>query len=179
LEVIPEKVDTFLKGMDGDFLFNAAAIDTVVRWVCGSKCAIFLGRGLSSHVAAEGALKLMEVAYVPCFAYPSGELKHGPIALLEEGTPVIVIAPDDALKDKTISNLEECRARGAKICLIHTEGDPISKHGDVSISVPKSHPLTTAFLTVLPLQLLAYKAGLALERNIDRPRNLAKSVTVD
>ena len=179
LESIPEKVDEFLRGMDGDSSSNAAAIDTTVRWVCDSKCTIFLGRGLSADVAAEGALKLMEVAYIPCIAYPSGELKHGPIALLEEGTPVIVIAPNDALKDKTISNLEECRARGARICLIHTEGDPIAKHGDVSIAIPKSHPLTSPFLSVLPLQLLAYKAGLALERNIDRPRNLAKSVTVD
>ena len=179
LASIPDKVEVYLQGMDGVSSSNAEAIDTAVRWVCDSKCTIFLGRGVSSHVASEGALKLMEVAYIPCIAYPSGELKHGPIALIEEGTPVIVIAPDDSLKEKTISNLEECRARGAKICLIHTEGDSIAQHGDVSIAIPKSHHLCSPFLSVLPLQLLAYKAGLALDRNIDRPRNLAKSVTVD
>ena len=85
-----------------------------------------LGRGVSSHVASEGALKLMEVAYIPCIAYPSGELATGPIALIsEEGTPVIVIAHDH-LKEKTLSNLQECKARGARICLIHTEGDEIA-----------------------------------------------------
>ena len=106
-------------------------------------------------------------------------MKHGPIALIEDGTPVIVIAPNDHLKEKTLSNLQECKARGAKICLIYTEGDDIAEHGDVSIPVPASMDLCSPFLTVLPLQLLAYKAGLALDRNIDRPRNLAKSVTVD
>lgn len=171
LQRIPEKVEAYFQ--------NPGNIDPVVRWVCESKCTFFLGRGFSADVASEGALKLMEVAYIPCMAYPSGELKHGPIALLEEGSPVIVIAPDDANKDKTISNLQECRARGAKICLIHTEGDSIASEGDVSIAVPRSHEYFSPLLTVLPLQLLAYKAGLALERNIDRPRNLAKSVTVD
>ena len=122
----------------------------------------------------------MEVAYIPCIAYPSGEMKHGPIALLEEGSPVIVIAPDDPLKDKSLSNLQECRARGARIILIHTEGDDeTAALGDVSIAVPRTSPLLSPLLTTLPLQLLAYKAGLALGRDIDRPRNLAKSVTVE
>ena len=179
LSEVPDKVEAFLqRTLDGaSKVFEA--LDKVTRWVCESNCTIFLGRGVSSHVAAEGALKLMEVAYVPCIAYPSGELKHGPIALIEKGTPVIVIAPNDHHKDKTISNLQECKARGARICLIHTEGDDIAEHGDVSIAVPETMDLCSPFLTVLPLQLLAYKAGLALDRNIDRPRNLAKSVTVD
>jgi glutamine---fructose-6-phosphate transaminase (isomerizing) len=138
-----------------------------------------LGRGYSAPVAAEGALKLMEVAYIPCLAYPSGEMKHGPIALLEEGSPVIVIAPRDSWTDKTLSNLQECKARGAKIALIHTEGDEIAQHGDISIPIPKTLDIFSPLLTVLPLQLLAYKAGLALDRDVDRPRNLAKSVTVE
>jgi glutamine---fructose-6-phosphate transaminase (isomerizing) len=171
LLAIPNKVEEYLN--------NPGDMETLVRWVCESKMVFFLGRGLSSPVASEGALKLMEVSYIPCIAYPSGEMKHGPIALLEEGSPVIVIAPDDPLKDKTMSNLQECRARGARIALIHTEGDPIASQGDVSIAVPKTLPLFSPLLTVLPTQILAYKAGLALNRDVDRPRNLAKSVTVD
>jgi len=161
------------------YLANPGPVDEAVRMIIDAKIAFFLGRGLSAPVATEGALKLMEVSYVPSIAYPSGELKHGPIALLDKGTPVIVIAPDDALKHKTISNLQECRARGARIILIHTEGDDIAELGDVSIAVPRTLQWFSPLLTVLPLQLIAYKAGLALERDIDRPRNLAKSVTVE
>ena len=185
LQGIPDLVQSFLDNLDTTHArsksnkSNAENLDAMVRVISQSSHVVFLGRGISAHVASEGALKLMEVAYIPCIAYPSGELKHGPIALLEKDTPVIVIAPNDSLKEKTISNLEECKARGAKICLIHTEGDSIAEHGDICIAVPSCDELLTPFLTVLPLQLLAYKVGLALGRNIDRPRNLAKSVTVD
>ncbi|MEC7949396.1 MAG: glutamine--fructose-6-phosphate transaminase (isomerizing) [Myxococcota bacterium] len=162
------------------YLADPGPIDEMVRCVQDAKMVLFLGRGVNAAVAAEGALKLMEVAYIPCIAYPSGEMKHGPIALLEDGSPVIVIAPDDPLKDKSLSNLQECRARGARIILIHTEGDDeTAALGDVSIAVPRTSDLLSPLLTVLPLQLLAYKAGLALGRDIDRPRNLAKSVTVE
>ncbi|MEL6348006.1 MAG: glutamine--fructose-6-phosphate transaminase (isomerizing) [Myxococcota bacterium] len=171
LQAIPSLVEKYLA--------EPGPIDEAVRSVIDAKTAFFLGRGVSASVAAEGALKLMEVSYVPSVAYPSGELKHGPIALLEEGSPVIVIAPDDALKHKTVSNLQECRARGARIILIHTIGDEIADLGDVSIPVPATLQWFTPLLTVLPLQLIAYKAGLALGRDIDRPRNLAKSVTVE
>lgn len=164
-------VDTYLQ--------NPGDIDSIVRWVCDSKITFFLGRGFSAPVAAEGALKLMEVAYIPCVSYPSAEMKHGPIALIDKGTPVIVVAPDDHLKSKTLSSLQECRARGARIALIHTEGDSIAEYGDISISIPRSSEIFSPLLTVLPLQLLAYKTGLALNRDIDRPRNLAKSVTVE
>ncbi len=163
------------------YLAEPGPIDELVSWVieAQTRMVLFLGRGLSAPVAAEGALKLMEVAYVPCIAYPAGEMKHGPIALLEEGSPVIVVAPHDALQDKTLSNLQECRARGARVALIHTAGDPIAEHADLSIPVPDTNPFFSPLLTVLPLQLLAYRAGLALGRDIDRPRNLAKSVTVE
>jgi glucosamine--fructose-6-phosphate aminotransferase (isomerizing) len=161
------------------YLATDINIDPVVEWIKECRSVLFLGRGLSEAVAAEGALKLMELAYVPCLAYPSGEMKHGPIALLEEGSPVIVIAPEDEVRDKTLSNLQECRARGARVALIHTEGDPIAKEADVSISVPRTSRWFTPFLTVLPLQLLAYRTALAMDRDIDRPRNLAKSVTVE
>ena len=163
----------------GDYLAKDIDIDPVVEWIRTCRSVLFLGRGLSAAVAAEGALKLMELAYVPCLSYPSGEMKHGPIALLEEGSPVIVIAPEDEVRDKTLSNLQECRARGARVALIHTEGDPIARHADVSISVPRTSRWFTPFLTVLPLQLLAYRTALSMGRDIDRPRNLAKSVTVE
>ncbi len=161
------------------YLQEPGPIDEAVRHVCESKMTFFLGRGLSAPVAAEGALKLMEVSYVPSIAYPSGEMKHGPIALLEEGTPVIIIAPQDALQHKTVSNLQECKARGASIILIHTAGDGLASLADVSIPVPETMSWFTPLLTTLPLQLIAYGTGLALGRDIDRPRNLAKSVTVE
>ena len=174
LSNIPDLVQLYLD----NFNKNQEKIDEAVRMVKDAKFAFFIGRGVSTSVAYEGALKLMEVSYVPSIAYASGELKHGPIALIEEGTPVIVVAPDDHHKEKTISNLQECRARGAKIILIHTEGDEVAREGDVSIAVPKTNKLLSPFVTVLPLQLLAYKTGLILDRDIDKPRNLAKSVTV-
>jgi glucosamine--fructose-6-phosphate aminotransferase (isomerizing) len=161
------------------YLAQPVDVDPIVEWIKECRSVLFLGRGLSEAVAAEGALKLMELAYVPCLAYPSGEMKHGPIALLEKGSPVIVVAPEDEVRDKTISNLQECRARGARVALIHTEGDPIAKEADVSIAVPRTSRWFTPFLTVLPLQLLAYRTALAMDRDIDRPRNLAKSVTVE
>jgi len=140
---------------------------------------LFLGRGFSAPVAREGALKLMELAYIPCLAYPAGEMKHGPIALLEEGSPVVVIAPDDGHRDKTISNIEECKARGARIILIHTEGDKIAEHGDICFTIPSTEESLSPMLSVIPLQFLAYHTALALDRDVDRPRNLAKSVTVE
>ena len=130
-------------------------------------------------MAREGALKLMEIAYIPCLAYPAGEMKHGPIALLEEGSPVVVVAPNDSLKEKTVSSIQECRARGAKIILIHEEGDAIAEEADISIPVPATDPMFSPMLTVLPLQLIAYKTALELGCDVDRPRNLAKSVTVE
>lgn len=158
---------------------NPGPIDEAVNLLCDAKSVLFLGRGLSAPVAKEGALKLMEIAYIPCLAYPAGEMKHGPIALLEEGSPVVVIAPNDHVKAKTLSAIHECRARGARIILVHEKGDAIAEEGDVSIAVPAIHPLLTPLLTVVPLQLMAYQAAVKLGRDVDRPRNLAKSVTVE
>ena len=141
--------------------------------------ALFMGRGVSWPVAMEGALKLKEIAYVPCEAYAAGEMKHGPIAMMEGGTPVVVIMPDDAHRKRTLSNVQEVRARGARVIIIHSAGD-IEAMGaaDVAIPIPRTHPLLSPLVSVLPLQLLAYETALALGRDIDRPRNLAKSVTV-
>ncbi len=171
LQKVPQLVDAYLS--------NPGPIDEVVSAVKDAKSVLFLGRGISAPVAREGALKLMEIAYIPCLAYPAGEMKHGPIALLEEDSPVIVIAPNDSLKDKTVSSIQECRARGAKIILIHEEGDSIAEESDISIPVPSTDPMFSPMLTVLPLQLIAYYTALALDKDVDRPRNLAKSVTVE
>lgn len=171
IKAIPDQVQSYLD--------DVGPINEAVKLIKGSKSVLFLGRGVSAPVAREGALKLMEIAYIPCLAYPAGEMKHGPIALLEEGSPVVVVAPNDSLKEKTISSIHECRARGAKIILIHEEGDSIEAEADISIPVPSTEPILSPMLTVLPLQLIAYETALALGCDVDRPRNLAKSVTVE
>ena len=161
------------------YLSNPGPIDEAVELVKDAKSVMFLGRGLSSPVASEGALKLMEIAYIPCLAYPAGEMKHGPIALLEEGSPVVVIAPNDKHREKTMSAMHECKARGAKIILIHEEGDSIAEEADVAIPIPACDPLLSPLLSVVPTQILAYRTALILGCDVDRPRNLAKSVTVE
>ena len=169
---IPELMEKYLQ--------NPGPIDEAVELVKGAKSVLFLGRGLSAPVASEGALKLMEIACIPCLAYPAGEMKHGPIALLEEGSPVVVILPNDKHREKTLSSMHECQARGAKIILIHEEGDDeAAEEAEVSIPVPSCSYLLTPLLTVIPTQLIAYRTALALGCDVDRPRNLAKSVTVE
>ena len=169
---IPEFVRAYL-GSPGD-------IQGAVRHLVGARYALFMGRGLSYPVALEGALKLKEIAYIPCEAYPAGEMKHGPIAMMEKGTPVIAIVPRDEHREKMLSNMQEVRARGAALIVIHNRGDEHAADlADVSIPVPPVPALLTPLVTVLPLQLLAYQAALALGRDIDKPRNLAKSVTVE
>lgn len=171
LQAIPEQLEYYLS--------NPGPIADAVDAVKDARLVLFLGRGPSTPVAFEGALKLMEVAYIPCLAYSAGEMKHGPIALLEQGTPVVVIAPHDKFREKTISNIEECRARGARIILVHDHGDPIGDYADISIPVPSTDTILSPLLTVVPLQLLAYETGLARGCDVDKPRNLAKSVTVE
>ena len=171
LQQIPHLIEEYLE--------NQGPIMEAVELVKNAKSVFFLGRGLSAPVAKEGALKLMEVAYIPCLAYPAGEMKHGPIALLEEGSPIIFVVPNDHVKEKTVSAIHESKARGAKIILIHEKGDDISLEGDVNIAIPKVHSLLSPLLTVVPLQLIAYHTAIALGHDVDRPRNLAKSVTVE
>ena len=171
LRALPDQVQSVIE--------DEAPYSAAVELLKDAKSVLFLGRGFSAPVAREGALKLMEIAYIPCLAYPAGEMTHGPIALLEEGSPVVVIAPDDVHRDKTISNIEECKARGARIILIHTEGDVIAEHGDVCFTIPSTEESLSPMLSVVPLQLLAYYTGLALDSDVDRPRNLETSVTVE
>lgn len=163
-----------------NYLRAPGPIERAVEAVVKARYVLFLGRGFSFPVALEGALKLKEIAYIPCEAYPAGEMKHGPIAMLDEGCPVIFIAPHDSHREKAISNMKEVQARGAFLIAVHTEGDEeIAALADVSIPIPEVHEIASPLVSVLPLQLLAYHAGVALGRDIDKPRNLAKSVTVE
>jgi glucosamine--fructose-6-phosphate aminotransferase (isomerizing) len=142
--------------------------------------AFFIGRGPMFPVALEGALKLKEISYIHAEGYHAAELKHGPIALLEKGTPVIAIACDIPGKDKTLGNVEECRARGARILGLVTEGDQeAAEHMDDSIPIPRCHPLVATIPAVVALQLFAYHVARLRGCEIDQPRNLAKSVTVE
>ena len=141
---------------------------------------LYLGRGINFPIALEGALKLKEVSYVHAEGYPAGEMKHGPIALVDENCPSIFIAPTDKSYDKVLSNMQEIKARGGKVLAIVTEGDAaMSKIADHVIEVPKTDPLLTPMLTSIPLQLLSYKIAVNLGKDVDKPRNLAKSVTVE
>jgi len=141
---------------------------------------LYLGRHIGLPVALEGALKLKEISYIPTEAYSAGEMKHGPIALLEEGTPVVVVATNIHVYDKIVSNIQETRARGAHVIAIATDGnEDIQHHADDVIYVPTSPAFLQAVLAMLPLQLLAYRIARLRGLNIDQPRNLAKTVTVE
>src|SRR3954471_14004382 len=141
---------------------------------------LYLGRHIGLPVALEGALKLKEISYIPTEAYSAGEMKHGPIALLEEGTPVVVVATNIHVYDKIVSNIQETRARGANVIAIATEGnEDIQHHADDVIYVPRTPNFLQASLAVIPLQLLAYRIARLRGLNVDQPRNLAKTVTVE
>jgi len=141
---------------------------------------LYLGRGINFPIALEGALKLKEVSYTHAEGYPAGEMKHGPIALVDEQCPSIFIAPTDKSYDKVLSNMQEIKARGGKVVAIVTEGDmAMSKVADHVIEVPSTDPLLTPLLTVIPLQLLSYRIASQRGKDVDKPRNLAKSVTVE
>jgi len=131
-------------------------------------------------IALEGALKLKEVSYVHAEGYGAGEMKHGPIAMIDEKFPTVAIVPKDALYEKNISNIEEIRARRGPIIAIASKGDESIKHvADDVIYIPDAHPIVLPILATVPLQLFAYYFGVAKGYNVDRPRNLAKSVTVE
>ncbi|HEY2824219.1 MAG TPA: SIS domain-containing protein, partial [Gemmatimonadales bacterium] len=142
--------------------------------------ALYLGRGLSYPVALEGALKLKEVSYIHAEGYPAAEMKHGPIALVDEEMPVVFVMPKDDLYGKTLSNLQEVKARrGRIIAVTTTDADDLRTLADTVFRVPACGPLLSPLLTVIPLQLLAYHVAVLRGCDVDRPRNLAKSVTVE
>ncbi|MDH4231474.1 MAG: glutamine--fructose-6-phosphate transaminase (isomerizing) [Nitrospirota bacterium] len=144
-----------------------------------AKDCLYLGRGLNFPIAIEGALKMKEVSYIHAEGCPAGELKHGPIALIEEGLPVIVVAPVNDLFDKILSNIEEVKARGARVIAVTDEPERLMNKADDVIEIPATHPLLSPFLSVIPLQLLAYHTAVLKGCDVDQPRNLAKSVTVE
>jgi glutamine---fructose-6-phosphate transaminase (isomerizing) len=141
---------------------------------------LYLGRHIGLPVSLEGALKLKEISYIPTEAYSAGEMKHGPIALLDSETPVVCVATDSHVYDKVVSNIQEVRARGAEVIAIATDGnEDIQHHADDVVYVPRTHPFLQATLAVIPLQLLAYRIARLRGLNVDQPRNLAKTVTVE
>jgi glucosamine--fructose-6-phosphate aminotransferase (isomerizing) len=172
VESLPDKMAAFL---DGDH-----PIDEIAQRHFDKPFFLYLGRHIGLPVCLEGALKLKEISYIPTEAYSAGEMKHGPIALLDEQTPVVCVATDSHVYEKVVSNIQETRARGAKVIAIATDGnEDIQHHADDVIYVPRTHPFLQAALAVLPLQLLAYRIARLRGLNVDQPRNLAKTVTVE
>ena len=155
-------------------------IQLIAKDFLRAKGAIFLGRGLSFPIALEGALKLKELSYLHAEGYPAGEMKHGPLALIEEGLPVVILAPDDRYFEKTISNMQEVIARGGKVILISNKNNNIiSENVRFTLEISNTDDDLMPFLMTIPLQLLAYHVASLKNCNIDKPRNLAKSVTVE
>jgi glucosamine--fructose-6-phosphate aminotransferase (isomerizing) len=172
VESVPEKISQFLDG--------SHPIEEIAERHYDKPFFLYLGRNVGLPVCLEGALKLKEISYIPTEAYSAGEMKHGPIALLDEDTPVVCVATDSHVYDKVVSNIQETRARGAKVIAIATDGnEDIQHHADDVIFIPRTHPLIQAVLAVVPLQLLAYRIARKRGLNIDQPRNLAKTVTVE
>ncbi len=172
LKKIPDALNQVLKIED--------KIQVIAKDFVNAKGTMYLGRGLSYPIALEGALKLKELSYLHAEGYPAGEMKHGPLALIEDGLPVVVLAPNDKYFEKTISNMQEVIARGGKILLITDKHDEvISENLRFKLEIPFINHLLTPFIITVPLQLLAYHVASLKKCDIDKPRNLAKSVTVE
>jgi glucosamine--fructose-6-phosphate aminotransferase (isomerizing) len=172
LELIPEKVKTALKSDD--------YVKTIAEIYKNSKNCLYLGRGYNFPVALEGALKLKEISYIHAEGYPAAEMKHGPIALIDENMPIVVIATNKGHYEKVVSNIQEIKSRSGKIIAVVTKGDEQVKDiADHVIEVPETIESLTPLLTTIPLQLLSYHIALMLGKNVDQPRNLAKAVTVE
>ena len=172
LEEVPEKINAILK--------NASALKVIAEKYKGASDFLFLGRGYNFPIALEGALKLKEISYIHAEGYPAAEMKHGPIALVDENLPVVFIATKDVYHEKIVSNMQEIKARKGKIISIITEGDTTSPElSNDYFAIPPADELIAPILTVIPLQLLSYYVGTAKGIDVDKPRNLAKSVTVE
>ncbi len=161
-------------------LQSESEVVAAAQVIASKRNALFLGRDLNFPVALEGALKLKEVSYLHAEGYPASEMKHGPIALVDAETPCIFVAPKGPLHAKTLGNIEEVKARGAKVYAVGTEGDAdLARLADVVLTIPDAPDLIQPLLAVVPLQLLAYHVARIRGCDIDKPRNLAKSVTVE
>ncbi|MGE4430152.1 MAG: glutamine--fructose-6-phosphate transaminase (isomerizing) [Sphingobium sp.] len=164
-----------------DALAYDGEIEAMAHLVAAARDVLYLGRGQDYPMALEGALKLKEISYIHAEGYAAGEMKHGPIALIDDAVPVIVIAPSGPLFEKTVSNMQEVQARGGKVVLI-SDAEGIAQAGDgcmATIEMPKVHPLIVPLVYAVPVQLLAYHVAVAKGTDVDQPRNLAKSVTVE
>jgi glucosamine--fructose-6-phosphate aminotransferase (isomerizing) len=176
LAALPGKMQGFLDEVDA----GLQPIEAVARKHANKAFFLYLGRNVGLPICLEGALKLKEISYIPTEAYSAGEMKHGPIALLDDQTPVVVVATDSHVYDKVVSNIQETRARGAQVVAIATAGnDDIHHHADDVITVPKANEFLEPILAVIPMQLLAYRIARIRGANVDQPRNLAKTVTVE
>ena len=154
--------------------------EDVAKELKNATSAFYLGRGLDYNLAMEGALKIKEISYIHAEAFAAGELKHGTIALIEEGTPVIAIATQEELFEKMVSNMQEVKARGAYVIAVAQEHNKeVEKAADKVIYIPNVDDILSSILTVLPLQLLSYYVAVQRGCDVDKPRNLAKSVTVE
>jgi glucosamine--fructose-6-phosphate aminotransferase (isomerizing) len=172
LETIPAKVETALKLND--------SIKKIAAVFQHSTNALYLGRGYGFPIALEGALKLKEISYIHAEGYPAAEMKHGPIALIDEEMPVVIIATQHSNYEKVISNIQEVRARKGRVIAIATEGDEhIRQHADHVIYIPHCEEAMLPLIASVPLQLLSYHIAVMRGCNVDQPRNLAKSVTVE
>ncbi|QJD85037.1 glutamine--fructose-6-phosphate transaminase (isomerizing) [Cohnella herbarum] len=173
MQALPEQVEKILA--------QSEVIKQVAESISHHSSLFFIGRGVDYAVAMEGSLKLKEISYIHSEAYAAGELKHGTLALIEEGTPVIALLTQEDLYEKMLSNIKETKARGADVLGIVNEGreEEVAKSVDRQFAIPRTLPLLTPALSVIPLQLLSYYASLALGHDVDKPRNLAKSVTVE
>ncbi len=172
LKRLPHAIGELLDG-------GSAAVDAVAKRHFESEFFLYLGRHLGLAVCLEGALKLKEISYIATDAYAAGEMKHGPIALLDERTPVVVVATDSPVLEKVISNMQEVRVRGAHVIAVASEGTDLSEHADDILRIPQTDWMLQPLLAVIPLQLLAYRIARLRGLNVDQPRNLAKTVTVE
>ena len=172
LNAIPEKVSTILK--------DTSNIERIAQKYKDAKDFLFLGRGYNFPIALEGALKLKEVSYIHAEGYPAAEMKHGPIALVDDTLPVVFVATKDSYYEKIVSNVQEIKARKGKVIAVATESDAIIPNmADDVMFVPDADEIMAPLLSVIPMQLLSYYVGVAKGYDVDKPRNLAKSVTVE
>lgn len=169
---LPHKVE--------EILSHNHALETIAKELFRVSDFLYLGRGIQYPIALEGALKLKEITYIHAEGYPAGEMKHGPIALIDENLPVVFLVPRSALHEKVVSSIQEVKSRGGRVVSILNHGDPdVAGLSDLSIDVPESNPYLATILMAVPLQLLAYHIGVLRGCDVDQPRNLAKSVTVE
>ena len=176
LHQLPQVIEQAIKA--------SSSMDKVAERFYSRNDFLFLGRGINYPIALEGALKLKEISYIHAEGYPAGEMKHGPIALIDENMPVVAIAPDDHVFEKMVGNVQEAKARGGAVIAVTTAGDPrmaavLDDTRDVILAMPRTTPLLTPVIMTIPLQLLAYHIAVRRGCDVDQPRNLAKSVTVE